>query len=157
MSQERRESGIVLVLSVVTCGIYLFFWYHETYRELEELAGETPTGNSYWVDLLLNFVTCSLYGIFVDYKISQQIEALYRNHSVPNPPDTATAAILLDVAAFFTGYFTNFITSAIHQDHLNKLVRHLDENQALPGFGAPPGLGPPPGMGGPPQGPPPGY
>ena len=73
---KRRDGGVLLVLSVLTCGLYLFYWYHEIYRELEELSGETPTGNSYWIDLLLHFVTCSLFGIFVDYKISQQIHAL---------------------------------------------------------------------------------
>ncbi len=134
---ERRDGGIVLVISVLTCGFYLFYWYYKIYEELEGLAGETPTGNGYWVDCLLNIVTCSLYGIFVDYKISQQIHALYLQHQAPNPPDTANTAILLDIAAFFTGYFTNFITSAIHQDHLNKLVRHMEQDEPS-AFQAPP-------------------
>ena len=29
---ERRDPAIVLVLSLVTCGLYLIYWYYKIYR-----------------------------------------------------------------------------------------------------------------------------
>ena len=34
--------------------------------------------------------------------------------------------IILDVASYFTAFVTNFVTSAIQQDQLNRLVEKLE-------------------------------
>lgn len=127
MEVEHREPGIVLVLSVFTCGLYLMYWYYRMYEELTALTGETPTGMNYWVDFLLNILTCSLYGIWVDYKISLLLSEMQQRRGMRHAPDTAMAAVGLDIAAFITGFFTNFISSAIQQDQLNKLMKATNE------------------------------
>jgi len=137
---ERRDPGIILVLSVFTCGFYLIYWYFVMYDELEYLTGETPTGNNFWVDFLLNIVTCSLYGVWVDYKMSQQLTEYERAQGLPMPGDSTNAVVMLDVAAYVTGFFTNYLSSAIQQDQLNKAMRKLQERGDAPGpaSGGPP-------------------
>lgn len=125
---ERRDPGIVLVLSVFTCGFYLLFWYYKIYDELETLAGDTPTGRSYGFDLFLTIITCSLYGIWVDYRISLTLQQAAHDRGMTRMQDTSTVAIVLDLASMITGMLTNFISSAIHQDQLNKLVRHIRDS-----------------------------
>ncbi len=122
MNIERRDPGVVLILSLFTCGLYLIYWYFKMYDELEELCGTTPTGNSFILDLLLTFVTCSLWGIWVDYKISMQLNDLQRERGIMSP-DSTMLAVGLDVAAYITGFFCNYITSAVQQDQLNKVVQ----------------------------------
>ena len=44
---QRREPALVLVLSIITFGIYLPFWYHGIYEDLRTLDGRTPTGHGH--------------------------------------------------------------------------------------------------------------
>ena len=128
---ERRDPGIVLVLGFVTCGLYLLFWYYMMYEELEKVGGRTPTANSYVVDLLLTLVTCTLYGIWVDYKISDQFNEIHKTQGLP-ANDTTTIVVALDIAAWITGMITNIVASAIHQDQLNKVVKFVEERGGAP-------------------------
>ena len=70
---QRREPAMVLVLSIITFGIYLPFWYHGVYEDLQTLDGRTPTGHGFWLDFLFVLLTFAIYGIWVDYQISRQI------------------------------------------------------------------------------------
>ena len=123
---QRREPALVLVLSIVTLGLYLPFWYHGIYEDLEKLDGRTPTGHGFWLDFLFVILTLAIYGIWVDYRISQQIAELEDRSGLGPAQDTSIIAVILDVAAYFTVFFTNFVTSAIHQDQINRVVEKLD-------------------------------
>lgn len=123
---ERREPALVLVLSIVTLGLYLPFWYHGIYEDLKALDGRTPTGHGYWLDFLFVLLTFAIYGIWVDYRISQQIAEFEERNGLGPAQDTSIIAVILDVASYATVFVTNFITSAIQQDQLNRVVDKLE-------------------------------
>jgi hypothetical protein len=123
---QRREPALVLVLSIVTLGIYLPFWYHGVYEDLQTLDGRTPTGHGFWLDFLFVILTFAIYGIWVDYQISQQIAQFEERNGLGPVQDTSIIAIILDVASYFTAFFTNFVTSAIQQDQINRVVEKLE-------------------------------
>jgi len=123
---HRREPALVLVLSVVTFGFYLPFWYHGIYEDLQALDGRTPTGHGFWLDFLFVILTFAIYGIWVDYQISQQIAEFEERNGLGPAQDTSIIAVILDVAAYFTVFFTNFVTSAIQQDQINRVVEKLE-------------------------------
>ena len=123
---QRREPALVLVLSIVTFGIYLPFWYHGVYEDLQTLDGRTPTGHGFWLDFLFVILTFAIYGIWVDYQISQQIAQFEERNGLGPVQDTSIIAIILDVASYFTAFFTNFVTSAIQQDQINRIVEKLE-------------------------------
>ncbi len=129
---ERRDPGMVLLISFVTCGLYLIYWYWKMYEELESLAGASPTGNSFVLDFMLVIVTCSLWGIWVDYKISMQLNELQNARGIL-APDSTTIAVGLDALAYISGFVCNYITSAIHQDQLNKVVKAAPTSNTSPG------------------------
>ena len=122
---QRREPALVLVLSIVTFGIYLPFWYHGIYEDLQALDGRTPTGHGFWLDFLFVILTFAIYGIWVDYQISLQIAQFEERNGLGPVQDTSVIAIILDVASYFTAFFTNFVTSAIQQDQVNRVVEKL--------------------------------
>jgi hypothetical protein len=122
---RRREPAFVLVLSIVTLGFYLPFWYHGIYEDLKTLDGKTPTGRGYWLDFFFVIVTFAIYGIWVDYQISLQISEFEERNGLGPVQDTSMISVILDVAAYFTVFFTNFVTSAIQQDQLNRVVEKL--------------------------------
>jgi len=47
-------------------------------------------------------------------------------HGLGPAQDTSIITIILDVASYFTAFVTNFVTSAIQQDQLNRLVEKLE-------------------------------
>lgn len=124
---RRREPILVLLFSVFSFGLYLPFWYHGIYEDLERLDGHTPTGRGYWLDFLLVIFTFAIYGIWVDYRISQQINDFEERNGLGPVQDTSVIAVILDVASYFTVFFTNFVTSAIQQDQLNQLADKLED------------------------------
>ena len=123
---QRREPALVLILSIFTLGFYLPFWYHGVYADLERLDGRTPTGRSFWLDFFFVIITLAIYGIWVDYQISQQIAEFEERNGLGPVQDTSVVAVILDAASFFTAFFTNFVTSAIQQDQLNRLADKLE-------------------------------
>ncbi len=123
---KRREPALVLVLSIVSLGLYLPFWYHGIYEDLKALDGRTPTGHGYWLDFLFVILTFAIYGIWVDYRISQQIGEFEERNGLGPVQDTSIIAVILDVASYATVFVTNFITSAIQQDQLNRVVDKLE-------------------------------
>ena len=123
---QRREPALVLVLSIITFGIYLPFWYHGVYEDLQTLDGRTPTSHGFWLDFLFVILTFAIYGIWVDYQISQQIAEFEERNGLGPVQDTSIIAVILDVASYFTAFFTNFVTSAIQQDQINRVVEKLE-------------------------------
>jgi len=123
---ERREPALVLVFSIITFGLYLPFWYHGMYEDLKTLGGRTPTGHGFWLDFLFVIITLAIYGIWVDYQISREIAEIEENNGLGPAQDTALIAVILDVASYVTAFFTNFVTSAIQQDQLNRIVDKLE-------------------------------
>jgi len=137
MNVEKRDPGIVLVLAIFTCGFYLIYWYLKMYEELEHLTGETPTGLNFWLDFVLYIVSCTLWGIWVDYKISLALNELQQRRGMAGAQDSTMLSVVLDIAAYVTGMFTNYVTSAIQQDQLTKIMAHDREASAqLPGASA---------------------
>ena len=133
---ERREPALVLVLSIITLGIYLPFWYHGIYEDLQKLDGRTPTGHGFWLDFLFVIITFAIYGIWVDYQISLQIAQFEERNGLGPVQDTSVITIILDVASYFTAFVTNFVTSAIQQDQINRVVEKL-EARLTPDTGVP--------------------
>lgn len=132
---EETSPVLVLVLSIITCCLYLVYWYYVTYQTVKRLTGSTPTGNAFVFDLVLAVVTVALWGIYVDYKISQRINELNRRYGL-DEDDTTVIVVVLDVAVYVTGYLTGIISSAIHQHQLNRIV--LQTAQIGDGGQAPP-------------------
>ncbi|MCR9140654.1 MAG: DUF4234 domain-containing protein [bacterium] len=118
----EQAPAMVFVLGIVTCGLYIFYWYYSRYRQLEEMAGTTPTGNTFMLDLLLILATCTLWHVYVDYRISMMLNDLQRKYGLPEN-DTTTLTVVLDVAGYVTGYLTGLVSTAIHQDQINDLHR----------------------------------
>ncbi len=119
----RRSPALVFLLGLFTFGLYLIYWYSKMYGEFKELSGKTPTGNSYGFDLLLAIVTCGIWGIYVDYKISLLLDEVLTARNLP-PQNSAPLVLILDLFFYFTGGLTYLATSAIHQDIMNRIYEN---------------------------------
>jgi uncharacterized protein DUF4234 len=116
--QERNPVHLIL-LSLVTCGIYSAYWLYLTTRELRD-ALDQPNLNP-TVDLVLSIVTCGLWSIYAHFRNAGLV---YRAQTrfEPSARDQSVIVLMLDVAAIFTGV-TWLIALFVLQDEHNRLAR----------------------------------
>ncbi len=67
----RREPVMVLLLTLVTCGIYGIYWILVNNKDARDNEGfDGPSGI---VLLLLTIVTCGIYMLYWRYKVTQHV------------------------------------------------------------------------------------
>lgn len=113
---------MVLLLTVVTCGLYLVYWYYCFYRDLYSITGRTPTGLPFFVDFLIAIFTAGLWGAYVDYCISRELQRICQANGI-DLPDSTILVLALDVVSIFTAHLLFIVTSAIQQDEWNKMLQ----------------------------------
>jgi hypothetical protein len=76
---KERSWIVVILLSIVTLGIYGLFWQYAMFKEMKEHSGNGLGGG---LGLLLTIITGGLVGIFV---LPNEVGALYRNAGREEP------------------------------------------------------------------------
>ena len=110
-NETVRSIPIAIILSIVTCGIYAFFWIYRLNREVNQAAGKFHyTGGA--IVLLLTFLTCGLYSIYWNYQMGVNIEVLKQNLGKPSG-STPIIYLLLSIFGF------GIISLALMQNELN--------------------------------------
>lgn len=118
MTQENKIINIplYLILSLLTCGLWYFYWLYKQMEILEELDREASY--SFLFFAVLSIVTCGLYTIYYYYKVSSAIIRLQneRGHFVEqNLPVISIILVVCGLA---------FVATSIHQSKLNELLRN---------------------------------
>ena len=77
----RRDLLMMLVLTVITGGLYYFYWAYKTSKEMDRFTGER--GIPPLVHLILLICTVSLWGYVWDILTAQKIERMQRMVGLP--------------------------------------------------------------------------
>lgn len=109
----NRSIPLAIILSLVTCGIYLFYWQAKLTDETNELLGKT-NATSGILAVILTIVTCCIYGIYWAYKIGENVDSLKGKNG-----DTGILYVIL----FFLGL--GIIPMALAQDAINDKVEKV--------------------------------
>ncbi len=110
---KQRNPVLVLVLSIVTCGIYGLYWVYQSLHELEQTTGKTDSMNSMVVLLLCLFlpsVGYLLYGMV----LNDQLNALRAMHGQPEEDNKVLYMIL--------GFFIFVVLLFMGQSEINKFA-----------------------------------
>src|SRR5581483_11121810 len=81
-----RSPLTVLLLSIVTLGIYALYWYYKTFEEMKEYSGEGLGG---LLGLLLAFF-CSIIAAFI---LPNEVGQLYVKEGKDPPPVSAITGL----------------------------------------------------------------
>lgn len=111
---KQRSIPVCIILSLVTCGIYGFYWFITLTEEINSTAnrpGETSGG----ICFLLTLVTCGIYGIYWGYKMGEKVDAIRAERGVA----TGNLPILYLVLNLF-GLL--IVTEALIQSELNQVL-----------------------------------
>lgn len=113
MRQNIRNPVAVLLLSIVTCGIYGLYTVYKISLEVSCYNGDHSVDPA--LEVVLCIVTCGIYNIYWTYKYAKLINGLQIKTGVPYPSDISLPALLLSVFGFFV------VSLMLLQTELNKV------------------------------------
>ncbi len=101
-----------VILSVITCGIYWFFWQARQMRAINYLLGHERY--SFWLWFFLTLITCGLYNIYYEYYMAQGIVEAQDSRGYLRSKDLPVLSLILTIIGL------NIVTDAIQQNEINK-------------------------------------
>jgi hypothetical protein len=116
--QEESPASVIL-LSLVTCGIYAVYWLYKSSEQLRIALNDDTIKPG--MDILLLFLTCGIWGIYVEIRNVQKIHrVLYAID--PTRSEQANVILMMNVASLCLG-FPGLIATYIVQEEFNALAR----------------------------------
>ena len=118
----ERSPTTILLLSLVTCGVYGLIWKYQTTDELRRATGDESIKPT--LDLILALVTCGIWGIYTNHRNAQRVFQMSRQLGLMRS-DQSTSVLVLSI--FGLGIVNLFIL----QGEYNALGQHA-RMRALP-------------------------
>src|SRR5206468_12588219 len=109
---ERQEPALVLIFTLLTCGIYYFFWVYRVSGETQDYLDDPDLSPG--MEVLLTLLTCGIYNVFWDYKMAKKIARMQERAGL-RPVDNALLYVILDLCGL------GIVNSLIEQSHLNEV------------------------------------
>ena len=72
---SKRSIPLALILSFVTCALYLFYWEIKLNDEVNELLGK-KNATSGLMAVIYTIITCGFYALYWLYKMGENVEEL---------------------------------------------------------------------------------
>lgn len=104
----QRSIGVSILLSIVTCGIYAYYWMFKMTQEITDYNNENANPG---VELVLSLVTCGIYYIYWNYKMGKRIAQACS-------PSSDNSILYLILAIFGLG----IVSMAIMQSSMNNIA-----------------------------------
>lgn len=111
---KRRDIIVCLILSVVTCGIYGWYWMYCVTEEIGEASGDKSISGG--MAVFLTLVSCTFFGIYWAYKMGELLEkAKFERGESVTSSDLPILYLILQIIELL------FVNLALMQNELNKL------------------------------------
>ena len=108
-----RSIATSVILSIVTCGIYMFIWIYAIGKDIRNnLNRDDPNPG---MDILLMIVTCGLWGIYLMYKYPTMINEMVQKRGLPVNESLPLISILLSI------FGLSIVSVAMMQAEMNNL------------------------------------
>jgi len=72
---EKKNIALCIILSIVTCGIYSWFWLFSLAEDVNAVA-RRPEGTSGGLVVVFSLITCGIYTWYWLYKSGDQLDTL---------------------------------------------------------------------------------
>ena len=109
---EKRSIPVAILLSLITCGIYVIYW---EYRILDNMYRANNIPSSAGTDILLSIVTCGIYGLYMLYRAGKMETQAMEYYNLPEKNE---AALYLILGIFGLG----IVSFCILQSSINNLL-----------------------------------
>lgn len=123
MVEEKRDIGLFILLNIITCGIYSFFFIYKLVQDMNVVCagdGDETPGVEYYI--LFSILTCGIYSFYYLYKIGNRLEANGRRYNTYIQENGTTVLIWLILGSWFIGV-GYFVAMYIIIKNMNTLAR----------------------------------
>jgi len=76
---KYRTGLSVILLSIVTCGIYLFYWYYQTMEDINKVSNEFRINST---ALIIGSIFCSPIMFVIDYKVDEELARIFEKEGL---------------------------------------------------------------------------
>lgn len=111
---KRRSIAVCILLSIVSCGIYGWYWLACMANDTNRVSGHEQDTSGGMV-VLLSIVTCNIYHIYWMYKAGEKIDIGRSRRGLP-PQNSGIVYLLLTLFGF------SIISWALLQNELNQFA-----------------------------------
>ena len=108
-----RSVGLCIVLSIITCGIYGFYWLYCLNEDVNEIS-ERP-GTSGGLVVVFSLITCGIYSLYWYYKMGDKLDRARQEQGIP----TGSLGILYLVLGIFG---LGIVSLALMQNEVNHYI-----------------------------------
>lgn len=114
ISRQEAVRSIVsaVLLSIVTCGIYGFYWQYMQFKTINAWLGREEL--NFGMYILLTFLTCGLWAIYYEHKFATAMVEVQRTRGMPVKEDLPMMALLLAI------FGLAWVTWCIEQQEINR-------------------------------------
>jgi len=112
--KENFSSNIALdvILTIITCSIYWFFWQARQIRALNYMLKEQRFNFVLW--FFVSILTCFLFNIYYEYIMAKAIVEIQKREGMPPSNDLPVISLILSL------FGLHVVTDAIQQYEINK-------------------------------------
>lgn len=125
---EKRNIGLAIVFTMITCGIYGFYWLYKMTEEVHCLVGRRTTASGGMV-ILYTLLSCGIYSFYWMYKMGETMTEAKMMRGMHADQNSALLYIVLAIFAL------GIVSEALIQSSINDVIA-FDErnyyNQNLP-------------------------
>jgi len=93
---KNRNIVLCILFSILTCGIYAFYWTYVISNDSRLLAGDEPGAG---LDIILDIITCGIFGFVVVYKSSKRMYEVDLYHKGRASDDSTLVTLLYALMA----------------------------------------------------------
>lgn len=123
-----RSPALTLLLILLTCGIYYFYYIYVTSCEVQDFLDAPDTSPG--LEVLLCLLTCGLYNIYWDYKMGKRIAEMCIRVGLP-PTDNAVLYLVLDLVGVGGFASLGLLNPLLQQESLNRVWRAAENSPSL--------------------------
>ena len=113
MQFNKRSPVAVLLLSIVTCGIYALYLVYQISCEVRDFRGDSTINPG--LELVLSIVTCGLYEFYWFYKYGRLVFDMQQRVGVSAPNDLSLILLILPIFGF------GIVSMLLLQSELNRV------------------------------------
>ncbi len=110
---KERNIALCIILSIVTCGIYMLYWLVCLTDDTNEISGETGDTSGVMA-LVFTIITCNIYALYWAYKRGEKIDKAHQNRGEA----ASNGGVLYLILYIFGGV----ISLALIQNEVNKFA-----------------------------------
>lgn len=136
MVEERRNLGLMILLNIVTCGFYSWYFYYKLAQDMNTVCygdGEETPGLGYYI--LFTILTCGIYSFFCFYKIGNRQAANGPRYNVHIQENGTTILVWLILGTWFL-FIGYFVAMHIIIKNMNTLAYEYNKRNGMSGSGA---------------------